>query len=98
MGGHMFNVGDRVIFIAESDNDGGVEYGQRGVVVDMDTYDPERIGIRWDEEDDLYHSCCGYCDDHHGWYVDESYLTIEFPDSLDSFESDGNAISDLFES
>lgn len=94
----MFNVGDRVIFIAESDDDGGVEYGQRGVVVDIDSYSSERIGICWDEENDLYHSCCGNCDDNHGWYVDEDYLTIESPDDIGSFEFDGNAITDLFES
>lgn len=98
MGRHMFNVGDRVIFTAERDDDGGVICGQRGIVVDIDTYDSERIGICWDEEDYQYHSCSGNCDEHHGWYVDEDYLTIEPPDDLDSFESDGNAITDLFES
>lgn len=98
MSGHMFNVGDRVVFIAERDGDDGVRHGQRGVVVDIEAYDSERIGICWDEEDVLYHSCCGNCDEHHGWYVNEDYLAIEPPDDLDSFESDGNAITDLFES
>lgn len=65
-----FHLGDRVKFVALTDPDDGVAYGQEGVICSLDNdYDYYNVGVEWNEECERYHDCAGKCNNHRGWWV-----------------------------
>lgn len=90
-----FNLGDRVVFVEDEDPDNGVCRDMIGSVCNLDeTYEPENIGIRWDNSDSRYHECDGGCENHRGWYV--PYYQVRHLDfDLGEINTDGASIEQL---
>ena len=77
-----FEVGQRVIFVAEVDPDRGLYKGQTGVVCRSNEYD--RVSVCWDKMNPRYHDCGGDCDNWHGWNVPARMLEL----IIESYELD----------
>ena len=79
-----FQVGDRVVYTADSWND-NIEIGDTGVVctVEGGDYNPDwmLIGVRWDKYVEG-HDCDGHCEFGFGWNVTSDEIELETPDMI----------------
>lgn len=87
-----FRLGDLVMLCVPKDSDGGVYFGETGVVVDFDG--SSRIGVRWDKFSGAKHNCSGKCENGHGWYVCPSDLEHRFPES-EAFDIEDSSLMGL---
>ena len=78
-----FQLGDRVVCIKQ---DGNVMVGETGTYVHKKNYPPD-YGIMWDKRHDDRHTCSHYCEDEHGYYVDEDCIELEVAQDLGDFSA-----------
>ena len=95
MKNEILKVGDRVM--ATEDCDDRIECGETGVVCDVKKAEfGYRIGVRWDTEYILRHSCNGHCDEGHGLYVWVSVLQPIWADDNHADSLQVLTLEDLF--
>lgn len=95
----QFQIGDRVRCVNEcpDDND-GIHIGDTGTVCDIDEVGRLSVGVSWDHEISLGHTCKGGCAHGHGWYVNESDIELisEASPDVDMPAVDADAMNALF--
>lgn len=91
----QFQIGDRVCCINEFlDDNEEIHIGDTGTVCDIDEGGRLFVGVSWDHEIMLGHTCRGNCNQGHGWYVNES--DIELISDADMPAIDTDAMNALF--
>ena len=61
----IFKVGDHVR---------NLYTGEHGIICVI--YNPDFIGVRWDNEKSIRHSCGNRCDSNHGWNVNPAEIKL----------------------
>lgn len=90
-----FKIGDRVIFIVETDPDEGVVRGMTGTVCAFWEDDYADVGVRWDKQDPKYHDLGSKCENRHGWWVPHVDIALLDTD-LGEIECSDESLESLF--
>ena len=92
-----FKIGDRVRFVDDVDPDEGVVFGQEGTICTFEGGEGDGVGVRWDKEWAVYHTCSNFCEREHGWYVPfHSIIVANELVDLGEIEHSELSLSDLF--
>ena len=88
-----FNIGDRVVCVVDrSFGNPDILVGVCGTVCDLD--EDGFIGVAFDHEIHIGHSCSGQCENGHGWYLRPNALSIVDDSEFDVQE---DAINEFME-
>lgn len=83
----QFFIGDRVIAIIDNPDDNeNIISGDAGTVCEV-IINAKRVGVFWDKRVGG-HSCNGHCEHGHGWWVDESAISLSQNAIDEPFEFD----------